>query len=196
MDNKPRMVLHICCAPDEAWVVKSLHDEYELHCYFCNPNIFPPEEHLKRLREAERVAELFGVPFTRADDEPIEWHTATAPFHQTPEGAERCEACFLMRLRKTARFCSRLGWAHFTTVMSVSPYKKVSMLARAGNIAAKEYGVLYVPCDFKKKDGFLNSVRLSRELGIYRQEYCGCYLSKREHEIRTARKTHNDLPTR
>ncbi|MFP4417773.1 MAG: epoxyqueuosine reductase QueH [Fibrobacterota bacterium] len=181
---KPRLLLHICCAPDEAWVVHSLNQDFELHCFFCNPNIKPAEEYHKRLAEARRVAQIYGVAFDADEYVPRLWEEAVSGLEHTPEGGLRCEQCFLLRLRQTARFCRSIGWSHFTTVMSISPHKKISMLNETGKVAAKEYGVIYEPYNFKKKDGFLNSIKHSKALGLYRQDYCGCPLSKAERERR------------
>ena len=185
---KTKLVLHICCAPDEAWVVKSLQAEYELFCFFCNPNIQPEDEYKKRLKEAEKVARIYGVPIANDHYMPELWEKATHGLEHTPEGGERCMRCFLLRLKRTARFCQELGWALFTTVMSISPHKRIEMLNSAGKQAAEEYGVSYKEFDFKKKDGFINSIKLSRELGLYRQDYCGCLLSKKERDKRNLQK--------
>lgn len=181
---KTKLVLHICCAPDEAWVVKSLQVEYELFCFFCNPNIQPEGEYKKRLEEAEKVARIYRVPIANDPYMPEMWEKAIHGFEHTPEGKERCMRCFLLRLKKTAQFCQDLGWSLFTTVMSISPHKRIEMLDRAGRRAAEKYDVTYKEFDFKKKDGFINSIKLSKELGLYRQDYCGCLLSKKERDSR------------
>lgn len=186
--NKDHLVLHICCAPDEAYVVKTLRDTHELTCFFSNPNIQPKAEYEKRLREAHRVADEFGIPFFSAPYRPEAWETAVAAYVHTPEGGERCARCFRLRLRDTARFCRENGQPRYTTVMSISPHKRIGMLNEAGAEAAEEFGVEYVSYDFKKKNGFLLSVRLSKEMGIYRQDYCGCRLSRTESEARRQQK--------
>lgn len=188
MNNQ--LVLHICCAPDEAWVVKTLKNQYILHCFFCNPNIQPQEEYEKRLRDAEKVARIYEVPLTADNYAPESWKNAVHGLEHTPEGGARCEQCFLLRLRRTAQFCRELGWPGFTTVMSISPHKNIDMLNKAGELAAEEYGVTYKRFNFKKKEGFKNSITLSKKLGLYRQDYCGCYLSKEEAELR---KEHKDI---
>ncbi|MBD3346942.1 MAG: hypothetical protein GF401_17955 [Chitinivibrionales bacterium] len=179
-----KLVLHICCAPDEAWVVQSLHDSYELYCYFSNPNIQPESEYTRRLTEASHIAKHYNVPFSSEPYNSSIWTTATRQYYDTPEGGERCFQCFLLRFRDTARFCRKIGWPAFTTVMSISPHKKIDMLNKAGKIAAEEFDIAYVPFNFKKKDGFKKSIILSQELGLYRQDYCGCILSKRERDLR------------
>jgi hypothetical protein len=181
---KPRLLLHICCAPDEAWVVKTLKESYDLRCYFCNPNIQPQEEYEKRRAEAEKVAGLFSVPFDADAYAPLEWENAVKDFSDTPEGGARCEQCFLLRLRQTAKFCALIYWPAFTTVMSISPHKKIDLLEKAAMTAAREFGVTSVPFNFKKNNGFLGSIQLSKDLGLYRQDYCGCRFSKAERDLR------------
>jgi epoxyqueuosine reductase len=182
---KQRLLVHVCCAPDEAWVIHALKEEaYELRCFFCNPNIQPAEEYEKRLSEARGVALRFKVPFDEDPYQPQQWEEAIAAAPPSPEGGARCERCFLLRLRRTAGFCASIGWPGFTTVMSISPHKKIDMLNATGVLAAKEHGVTYEPFNFKKNDGFLKSIQLSKELGLYRQDYCGCRLSKNERDER------------
>ncbi|MBN1309216.1 MAG: epoxyqueuosine reductase QueH [Chitinispirillaceae bacterium] len=186
---KPPLLLHICCAPDEAWVVNTLNDAYSLHCYFCNPNISPEGEYRLRLAEAQRVALHFNVPFTADTYDPVSWETAIAPFAVTPEGGERCRRCFALRLWRSARFCADIGFPAFTTVMSISPHKRITMLNEAGESAAAAFKVIYRRFDFKKRDGFKKSVTLGRKLGLYRQDYCGCRLSRDERDERLHLKT-------
>jgi epoxyqueuosine reductase len=184
MTNASQLVLHICCAPDEAWVVKSLKETYNLYCYFCNPNIQPEDEYNKRLIDARKVADAFNVPFESSPYDPTAWESAIGPYAHTLEGGDRCEHCFLLRMRDTAHFCKSIGWPRFTSVMSISPHKRIDVLNKTGNMAAEEFGVEFVSFDFKKNDGFLNSIKLSKELGLYRQDYCGCRLSRKERDVR------------
>ena len=186
---KPPLLLHVCCAPDEAWVVSILHETHSLHCFFCNPNISPKSEYKVRLADAHRVALHYNVPFTADCYDPVSWENAVVPLTATPEGGERCLRCFELRLRRSARFCAEIGFPAFTTVMSISPHKRITMLNEAGESAAAAFKVVYRPFDFKKKDGFKNSIALSRELGLYRQGYCGCRLSRDERDKRLRLKT-------
>ncbi len=181
--DKPKLLLHICCAPDEVYVVHSMHKEFDLHCFFCNPNIQPESEYNKRLDEAKMVAEKYGVPFTADEYKPQNWETRVRePWGHTPEKGERCNHCFDMRMERTAKFCKELGWDKFASVLSMSPQKRIEMIDRAGIEAAEKYGVIFEPYNFKKKNGYLNSKKLSDEYNLYRQDYCGCHLSKTERE--------------
>ncbi|MDR3011900.1 MAG: epoxyqueuosine reductase QueH [Chitinispirillales bacterium] len=186
---KPKLLLHICCAPDEAYAVDSIRDKYELHCFFCNPNVFPLDEHKLRLDEAKKTARIYDVPFTWDEYDYHSWAEAVKDLTDTPEGGDRCRECFLLRLTRTAETCAAMGWPAFGTVMSVSPHKNVSMLNEAGMKAAANWGVSYVPFDFKKNDGFKKSVALGKQLGLYRQNYCGCELSRDEANKRVSRES-------
>lgn len=181
---KSDLVLHICCAPDEAYAVSLIKEEYNLFCFFSNSNLTPLEEYVLREKEALKAAEIYGVPFAADGFYPDSWETVIHDTETTPEGGERCRRCFLLRLRRTAEFTRRKGWPAFGTVMSVSPHKNVDLLNECGEIAAKENGVRHLPFDFKKKDGFRKSVILSNKLGLYRQNYCGCRLSIAERDKR------------
>jgi predicted adenine nucleotide alpha hydrolase (AANH) superfamily ATPase len=181
---KEKLVLHVCCAPDEAWVINQLAETRELWCFFCNPNIFPHNEYKKREDEARKVAEKYSVPFSAPVFEPSLWEKSIAGLEHTPEKGERCRQCFLLRLRQTASFCREINWPSFTSVMSISPHKDLIMLDMCGKTAAQEYGVKWENFNFKKQDGFLKSINLSKELGLYRQDYCGCRLSMAERDLR------------
>jgi hypothetical protein len=183
---KNKLLLHICCAPDEAWVIKTLKNDFELHAFFCNPNIQPKSEYLKRLNEAKKVADLYNVPFDSDPYDPSSWEKAIEDHKDTKEGGTRCLKCFDLRLEQSAKFCKNIGWESFTSVMSISPHKNINMLNLAGKNAADNHGVAFEPYNFKKKNGFLNSIKLCNELNLYRQDYCGCRLSRDERDLRNS----------
>lgn len=187
-NSRQDLVLHICCAPDEAWGAHTLRDKYNIRGFFCNPNIDHEEEYDLRLEEARRVAAHYGIPLEADKYDPQSWEESIAPFADTPEGGERCRQCFLLRLRRTADFCRKTGGKLFSTVMSVSPHKSITMLNETGSASASEYGITYECLNLKKNDGFRKSVILSKELGLYRQDYCGCRLSRKERDIRSRKK--------
>jgi epoxyqueuosine reductase len=184
MSPDKKLLLHVCCAPDAASVITQLAPEYALHCFFCNPNIAPEAEYLKRLDEAAKVAQEYKIDFTADEYLPQAWEQAVAGLEASGEGGARCEKCFGLRLERSAAFCKHIGFTHFTSVMSLSPHKNIAVLNAQGTAAAQRHGVTYAPFNFKKNNGFLKSIQLSRELGLYRQDYCGCRLSKAEREAR------------
>ena len=96
-----------------------------------------------------------------------------------PEKGRRCDKCFELRLLKTAEFAKANGIKNFTTSIVISPHKNFAKLTAIGEKIAAEYGLNYAAIDFKKKDGFLKTNKISRELGLYRQNYCGCKFALR-----------------
>lgn len=181
---KQTLALHICCAPDEAYAVSLIKDLYDIHCFFSNSNIFPEDEYVLREKEALKAAEIYGLPFSVDEFVPASWEAVITDFEDSPEGGDRCRQCFLLRLRRTAAFARQKGIPLFGTVMSVSPHKSTVLLDECGGLVSHEYGLQYAPFNFKKNDGFRKSVALSSKLGLYRQNYCGCRLSRDERDKR------------
>lgn len=177
--NKSPILAHLCCAPDALYVVGLLQAEYEVVGLFYNPNIHPEEEYRLRLAEARRVAEHLRFKLIEDIYDPETWFRLTEKFKSEPEKGRRCNICFAWRLERTARKALEAGFPLFTTIMSVSPWKNSAVLNRIGRMTARKYGLKFLEADFKKKDGFNRSVRLSREFGLYRQNYCGCMYSRR-----------------
>jgi predicted adenine nucleotide alpha hydrolase (AANH) superfamily ATPase len=181
---KPRILVHVCCAPDALYVLGLLQGECDVTAFFSNSNIHPAGEYALRLEEARKVARLLGVPFVEDAYDPAGWLALTAKFKDEPEKGRRCDVCYAARLQRTAGSAARLGFDAFATVMSLSPWKKAAVINRIGRQFGKRHGVRFLEADFKKKDGFKKSVDLSRGHGLYRQDYCGCLYSL---NARTAR---------
>jgi predicted adenine nucleotide alpha hydrolase (AANH) superfamily ATPase len=178
--NKQKMLVHLCCAPDALYVLSLLKEEYEVCGYFYNPNIHPRQEYDLRLDETRKVARALDIKLYEElyDDE--RWLAITQKFKEEPEKGRRCDVCYAMRLEKTAQKASELGFDIFTTVMSLSPWKKAESLNRMGRMFASRHGIRFLEADFKKKDGFRKSIELSKDHGLYRQNYCGCVYSKKK----------------
>jgi hypothetical protein len=181
---KTPLLLHICCAPDMAWGLTVLRDHYDIRCFFCNPNICPLGEYAKRLDESYKVAKIFDTPLEADDDDPALWERTISGAEQTSEQGERCRRCFALRLERSALYSRDRGIESLSTVMSVSPHKRIEMIDHAGRAAALKHGISFLSINLKKDDGFRKSVLLSEELGIYRQDYCGCRLSLVERDQR------------
>ena len=175
---RPRILVHVCCAPDALYVFGLLKPDYEVTGFFANSNIQPREEYDLRLDEARKVALDSGVGLIEDDYGPDSWTALTLKFKDEPEKGRRCDVCYALRLARTAARASREGFDAFTTVMSLSPWKKAAVLNRMGRQFAARYGLAFLEADFKKKDGFKKSVDLSRAHGLYRQDYCGCVYSR------------------
>ena len=178
--SKPKLLVHICCAPDAAYVVGLLKGCHDVTGFFSNSNIHPADEYERRLEETRRVAERLGIRLIEDDYDPSLWLKRTHAFSDEPEKGRRCDVCYALRLHRTARTASSLGFDGFSTVMSLSPWKKAAVLNRIGKMLGRRFAVGFLEADFKKKDGFRKSVALSRELSLYRQDYCGCVYSLRD----------------
>jgi predicted adenine nucleotide alpha hydrolase (AANH) superfamily ATPase len=174
---KPRILVHVCCAPDALYVLRLLQEEYEVTAYFANSNIHPAEEYALRVEEARKVARLLAVPLLEDSYDAGRWLALTSKFKDEPEKGRRCDVCYALRLQRTAETAARGGFDVFATVMSLSPWKKAAVINRIGRQFGKRYGVRFLQADFKKKDGFKKSVALSRDHELYRQDYCGCLYS-------------------
>lgn len=152
---------------------------YQVFVYFYNPNIFPQEEYYKRLDAEKTLCSYSNVKLIEGDYNPQEFYSAAKGYENEPEKGKRCDKCFELRLRKTAEFAKEMGINKFTTSIVISPHKNFSRLSEIGENIAQEYGLEYIAIDFKKKDGFLKTNRISKDLNLYRQNYCGCEFSVR-----------------
>ncbi len=182
--EKPPLLLHICCAPCSTYVVRTLREHFDVVGYFCNPNIHPEAEYALRLREMKRYAENIGLRMIVAEYEVDRWYEAISGTEQEPEGGKRCAICYRFRLERTARFAQEQGIPNFASTLTVSPHKKAAVINPIGRALAEQTGAAFYEADFKKRDGFKISCRMSREAGLYRQDYCGCIFSKQERERR------------
>jgi predicted adenine nucleotide alpha hydrolase (AANH) superfamily ATPase len=177
--ERTELLLHVCCAPDAVHGVSALGKRFDVIGFFYNPNIHPREEFRKRLFAALDLQEKRPFPLVIGNGGEERWEEAVQGLEGEPERGRRCEACVRLRLRETARKASELGVPAFGTVLTVSPKKDAAMVNRVGREEGERAGVLFVEADLKKGNGFLSSVAASREMGIYRQRYCGCRYSLR-----------------
>lgn len=177
--QKPRLLLHACCAPCASSVIERIKDHFDLTLYFYNPNMDGLEEYSLRANELVRLAERFSVECIIEDYNPSEFYDIAKGLEQQIEGGSRCTECYKLRLNKTAKKAKILGFDLFATTLTVSPLKDATRLNQLGKQLQVEVGVKYLASDFKKKGGYQRSIELSRELDLYRQNYCGCEFSKR-----------------
>jgi len=181
-ENKPTLLLHVCCAPDATVVLERLASEYEITVFFYNPNVHPACEYALRLAEMEQLAQQLGFPLLPAEYNADDWFALTAGMENIPEGGPRCTICFEMRLEKTAAAARQHCFDFFTTVLSVSPHKNANLINQLGTQIAQQFGVTFLPANFKKQNGFLRSLELSRQYQLYRQDFCGCVYSQQARE--------------
>ena len=180
----PRLLLHVCCAPCSSYVLEYLSEYFEITVFYYNPNIEPAEEYHYRAAEEQRfiseISPKHPIHYVEGDFEPGLFHETVRGLEKEPEGGLRCTECFRLRLEKTAQLCLDGGYDYFTTTLTISPLKDANRLNTIGQELAAVYGVRWLPSDFKKRGGYVRSVELSREHGLYRQDYCGCVYSKAE----------------
>lgn len=179
--NQNKILIHSCCAICSGYPISLLKDMgYAVIVYFYNPNIYPKSEYERRL-EAQRVlCEHFGVELIEGDYKPDVYYKKVEGFETEPERGKRCPICFELRLKQTAQKAKELGIDKFTTSIVISPHKNFKLLSEIGGKIAQEENLEYVSIDFKKKDGFLKTNQISKELNLYRQNYCGCEFSQRK----------------
>ena len=184
MKTKPDLLLHICCAPCSTHVIDVLSDTFQIHAFFFNPNIYPPEEYYFRLQETRVYIEKLGLPFLAPAYSRKEWLSTVQQYANEAEGGKRCERCFAFRLLETAKTAVSLNVHYFTTTLTIGPNKPASVIFPLAQKIALEFGLTFVPQDFKKQNGFKKSCELSKSLGMYRQNYCGCEYSLRDRNRR------------
>jgi hypothetical protein len=181
--HKKRLLLHCCCAPCSSYVLEYLHLYFDITVFFYNPNITEETEYQMRKSELKRyLSEVsYGseIACLDADYAPELFFRAASGYESCPERGERCRRCFELRLLETAKAASRYHFDFFCTTLSISPHKNAKLLMEIGERYAGQYGVSYLPSDFKKKNGYKRSIELSAEHKLYRQNFCGCIYSKR-----------------
>ena len=180
---KPKLLMHSCCAPCSTACIEKVKDFFDLTVYFYNPNMDSEEEYLTRLAEQERLCAEWGINLIKEQFCSQDFYAEVEGFESYPEGGARCVKCFNLRLEKTAKKAKELGFDYFTTTLTVSPLKNAVALNEVGQKLAENIGVKWLPTDFKKRGGYQRSVEHSKELSLYRQNYCGCIYSKVQNKI-------------
>lgn len=187
-DKVPSLLLHSCCAPCSSYVLEYLSNFFAVTVYYYNPNIGPEGEYRHRVEEQKRLISAMPVKhpvsFLEGEYCPEQFYEAVKGLENIPEGGERCFACYTLRLRAAAALAAEKGFDYFTTTLSISPLKRADKLGVIGETAGRDFGIQWLPSDFKKKGGYQRSIQLSKEYGLYRQNYCGCVFSKKEAEYR------------
>ena len=185
-EERPRLLLHCCCGPCSSAVLEYLSARFDLTLLWYNPNIYPEAEYEKRyaaLTELIEKMELSGrLTVMREPWQSEVYRARVKGLESEPEGGARCPICFRLRLERTAELAREQGFDYFCTTLTVSRHKDAVLLNALGEAVAQEYGVKWLPSDFKKKNGENRSVELSEKYQIYRQLYCGCEFSLRRRE--------------
>lgn len=190
-DEKPSLCLHSCCGPCSSYVLEYLAAYFEITVLYFNPSIYPEDEYKKRVATQKQVLKKTNadIKLCVCDYDHEAFLALAKGFENEKEGGARCEICYAQRLEYTAKYAYENGFDYFCTTLSVSPYKNAKKLNRLGEKFAKEYGVKYLFSDFKKKNGYKRSIELSKQMELYRQEYCGC-----EFSLKAAQNHNENLP--
>lgn len=182
----PKLLLHSCCAPCSSYVLEYLSQHFEITVFYYNPNIFPESEYTKRILEQQTlIGEMqtkYQVSFIAGPYDKDKFYDIAKGLEHVKEGGERCFKCYALRLEESAKMAKEGGFDYYTTTLSISPLKNAEKLNQIGTEIAEKYGVQYLQSDFKKKNGYKRSIELSKEFGLYRQDYCGCVYSMQERE--------------
>jgi len=172
--EKPKLLLHCCCAPCSSAVIEKLKNYFDITYFYYNPNIFPEEEY--KLRKDEFVK--LGVNVVELKYNHNEFLNVVAGYENEKEGGARCRICIAQRLDKAFEYAVNNNYEIVTTTLSISPHKDAEFINKLGENLQEKYGIKYLHADFKKENGYLNSINICKEKGIYRQDYCGCEFSK------------------
>jgi len=178
--RKKSLLLHICCGPDAGGVIKQLKNEFDLHCYWYDPNIQPKEEYDLRLKAFVKVAELEDVPYTIGSYDVDQFFEKIKGLEHTPEKGAKCTLCYDMRLESSAQLASKFDMDFFASTLAISPHKVQRKLHTIGSKLTNGKKLKYLSRNFMKDEGFKDSVTYSNENDIYRQDYCGCLFSLKD----------------
>lgn len=183
MGEAPKLLLHSCCGPCSSYCLEYLSRHFSITDFFYNPNITDENEYRKRAAELERLIKTqphrHAVSFVLGKYEPERFRAVSSGYEQCAEGGQRCVRCFALRLDEAARVAAAWKMDFVTTTLTISPLKRADVINAIGERAAAAHGVRWLPSDFKKRGGYQRSIELSREYGLYRQDFCGCGYSKR-----------------
>lgn len=177
-----KLLLDCCCGPCSTHCINVLSSNYDLILYVSNFNVHPKIEYEKRLDSLIKYAKIKNLPLIIADYEPEKWFQAIKGHERDKEGGERCNICFIFRLKLAAKIAAKNDCRYFTTTLTISPHKNAENINEIGRRIGKDFDLIFLEKNFKRKNGFTKSVELSKKYNLYRQNYCGCIFSKRERE--------------
>ena len=187
-DTKPSLLLHSCCGPCSSYCLSYLHQFFKITVFYFNPNIDPKEEYEHRLSVQKHLISRLNEDLSTQIDLLEEEYDHDAflsvakGLEEEPEGGKRCRECFYLRLNETHKKAMELGFDYYGTTLTVSPHKNAVLINEIGSQIAgidDNKQVLWLPSDFKKKNGYHISIELSRKYDLYRQDYCGCEFARK-----------------
>ncbi len=177
LDKKPKLLLHVCCAPCLSGVIQRLTPHFDVTLYYFNPNIMPYDEYEKRFLEIDKLLKglhISNIKVMKAEYDNTQFLDFALNLKDQKEGGVRCKACIAYRLTETAKIARKNAFDYFCSTLSISPHKDATFINTVGENLMDEYKVSWLFNDFKKDNGFLISTKISKDLSIYRQDYCGC----------------------
>lgn len=182
LEYVPKLLLHSCCGPCSTEVIARLTNFFDITIIYYNPNIEPITEYEKRKQEQIRFIKSFKsvnkLDFMDIDYDNESFLTMAKGLELEPEGGKRCSQCYKLRLEKTAKIAKEKGYDFFCTTLTVSPYKNSQIINEIGKLLEEEFKIKYLYSDFKKENGYKNSIEYSKKYNLYRQNYCGCHFSQ------------------
>ena len=173
-----KLLLHSCCAPCSSSVLKKISEFFDITVVYYNPNIQPASEYEKRKNEQIKLLKILNIDFLDTDYDENDFLSKICGLENEKEGGARCNKCFYIRLEKTAKLAKEEGFDLFGTTLTVSPHKNAEIINKIGGALEQKHNIKFLYSDFKKENGYLNSIKLSNEYNLYRQNYCGCIFSK------------------
>lgn len=177
--ERKKLLLHACCAPCSTACLERVKEYFDVCVLFYNPNI-EDDEYSKRKDELIGFLSRTGwADYLDCDHEKSAYYAAVKGLEGEKEGGARCRICFGLRLDRTAAVAREKGFDFFATTLTVSPLKNAEVINSVGEACAEAHGVRWLHSDFKKQDGYRRSVELSKEHGLYRQNFCGCVYSQK-----------------
>lgn len=178
---KPKLLVHACCGPCSTHCLRLLQEYFEITVLFSNSNIDTKEEFELRYEELMRVIDsLEGIHVVNAPYQHHQFLEYIKGLEYAGERSNRCYHCYELRLEETCVYAKKHAFDFFTTTISISPHKNSTWINEIGYRLAEHYQMPFLYSDFKKENGYQASIQISKELALYRQEYCGCEFSKNE----------------
>lgn len=171
----PSLLVHTCCGPCAAGCFDHWRRQgFEVTSFWYNPNIHPFSEHQERLQTLRRFLDRSSTPLIVSEGYDVTSYFRAVVGHED----NRCEHCFRLRLTATALAAKEHRFDAFTTTLLISPYQKHDLLRQIGEEIAQKEGLTFVSEDMRPC--YSDSRRISKELDLYRQKYCGCLYSEWE----------------
>lgn len=198
LTERPKLLLHACCGPCSSACIERLSEHFDITIYYYNPNIHPIAEYERRCDELKKFIGKFPpaletkITVIEENYNPDDFFEATniknePELENEPEKGVRCARCYEFRMKKAFEYATKNNFDYFTTTLSISPHKdskKINEIGEKLGSSLSEHAEWsgapkFLYSDFKKKGGFLRSLELSEEFGLYRQDYCGCIFSQK-----------------